>query len=148
MTYILFSPVGKTDPITNYHDGSLIHICRKYKPEKVYLYLSQEMLNFHRLDDRYCRCLEWLQKKEKFHAEIILLERPDLVDVQVFDYFYDEFEQEVQKIQQENPEATILFNVSSGTPAMKSALQFLAASSENMYVPVQVSTPQNGVNRE
>lgn len=114
MTYILFSPVGKTDPITNYHDGSLIHICRKYKPEKVYLYLSQEMLNFHRLDDRYCRCLEWLQKKEKFHAEIILLERPDLVDVQVFDYFYDEFEQEVQKIQQENPEATILFNVSSG----------------------------------
>lgn len=148
MTYILFSPVGKTDPITNYHDGSLIHICRKYKPEKVYLYLSQEMLNFHRLDDRYCKCLEWLQKKEDFHAEIVLLERPDLVDVQVFDYFYDEFEQEVQKIQQENPEATILFNVSSGTPAMKSALQFLAASSENMYVPVQVSTPQYGVNRE
>lgn len=148
MPYILFSPVGKTDPITNYHDGSLIHICRKYKPCKVYLYLSQEMLNFHRLDNRYCKCLEWLQEKVHFKCEIVLLERPDLVDVQVFDRFYDEFEQEVQKIQQANPDDTILFNVSSGTPAMKSALQFLAAASENMYVPVQVSTPQQGVNRE
>lgn len=142
MITILFSPVGSTDPITNFHDGSLLHICRKYKPEKVYLYLSKEMLAFHEQDDRYCRCLNWLQEKEGFHCDIEIIARPDLVDVQYFDYFYDEFEQEVKKIYQEYPEATILFNVSSGTPAMKSALQFLAATSENMYVPVQVSTPQ------
>lgn len=148
MSYILFSPVGKTDPITNYHDGSLIHICRKYKPEKVYLYLSQEMLEFHHLDNRYCKCLEWLQEKENFICKIHLIERPSLVDVQIFDSFYDDFETEILHIKEENPEATILFNVSSGTPAMKSALQFLAASSENMYIPVQVSTPQKGANRE
>lgn len=148
MITILFSPVGSTDPITNFHDGSLLHICRKYKPEKVYLYLSKEMLAFHEQDDRYCRCLNWLQEKEGFHCDIEIIARPDLVDVQYFDYFYDEFEQEVKKIYQEYPEATILFNVSSGTPAMKSALQFLAATSENMYVPVQVSTPQKGANRE
>ncbi len=148
MTTILFSPVGSTDPITNFHDGSLLHICRKYKPEKIYLYLSKEMLAFHEQDDRYCRCLNWLQEKEDFHCDIEIIARPDLVDVQYFDYFYDEFEQEVKKIYQEYPEATILFNVSSGTPAMKSALQFLAATSENMYVPVQVSTPQKGANRE
>lgn len=148
MAYILFSPVGKTDPITNYHDGSLVHICRKYKPEKVYLYLSKEMLNFHSLDNRYCKCLEWLQERENFRCEIHLIERPELVDVQVFDIFYDDFENEVQKIRMENPEHEILFNVSSGTPAMKSALQFLAATSENMYIPVQVSTPQKGANRE
>jgi hypothetical protein len=41
-----------------------VHICRKYKPEKVYLYLSQEMLAFHQQDDRYCRCLKWLQEKD------------------------------------------------------------------------------------
>jgi len=148
MECVLFSPIGKTDPITNYHDGSLIHICRKYKPEKVYLYLSKEMLYFHELDNRYCKCLQWLQEKEKFSCEIILIERPELVDVQVFDIFYDDFESEVLKIEADNPDATILFNVSSGTPAMKSALQFLAASSEKMYIPVQVSTPQRGANRE
>ncbi|MBP3584853.1 MAG: hypothetical protein J6J59_04090, partial [Peptococcaceae bacterium] len=148
MSYILFSPIGKTDPITTYHDGSMLHICRKYKPEKVYLYISQEMLKFHYQDNRYCQCLEWLQEKEGFACEIYIIERPDLVDVQIFDTFYDDFETEVLKIQEDNPEATILFNVSSGTPAMKSALQFLAASSENEYIPVQVSTPQKGANRE
>lgn len=63
MNYILFSPVGKTDPITNYHDGSLLHISRHYQPEIIYLYMSKEMSEFHHLDNRYCKCLEWLQKK-------------------------------------------------------------------------------------
>ena len=39
---ILFSPVGGTDPIseTNLQDGSLLHICRFYHPDKVILYMS------------------------------------------------------------------------------------------------------------
>lgn len=44
---ILFSPIGTTDPIKNYRDGSMLHICRKYKPDKVYLYLSAEMMEHH-----------------------------------------------------------------------------------------------------
>ena len=67
MNYILFSPVGKTDPITNYHDGSLLHISRHYQPEIIYLYMSKEMSEFHHLDNRYCKCLEWLQKKRKLY---------------------------------------------------------------------------------
>ena len=45
---ILFTPVGGTDPISlnNYHDGSILHICRFYKPDKVILYMSKEMLDF------------------------------------------------------------------------------------------------------
>ena len=33
---ILFTPVGGTDPIssTNIHDGSMLHICRVYQPQK------------------------------------------------------------------------------------------------------------------
>ena len=40
---ILFTPVGGTDPISlnNYHDGSILHICRFYKPDKVILYLPK-----------------------------------------------------------------------------------------------------------
>lgn len=42
---ILFTPVGGTDPIssTNGHDGSMLHICRQYKPDEVVLYMSKEM---------------------------------------------------------------------------------------------------------
>lgn len=148
MKYILFSPVGKTDPITNFHDGSLIHISRYYQPEIIYLYMSKEMSEFHHLDNRYCKCLEWLQRKEGFNSEIHLIERPELIDVQLFDYFYDEFDYELQKIHEAYPEHQILLNVSSGTPAMKSGLQFLAASSEYGYKAIQVATPQKGINRE
>ncbi|MDO4862826.1 MAG: hypothetical protein Q4A05_01545, partial [Ruminococcus sp.] len=41
----------------------------------------------------------------------------------------------------EYPEAEILVNVSSGTPAMKSALQILAAATDLNIKPLQVSTP-------
>ena len=52
---ILFSPVGGTDPISlsNCHDGSLLHICRNYRPDKVILYMSKEMLDYQEADDRY-----------------------------------------------------------------------------------------------
>ena len=42
---ILFTPVGGTDPISlnNYHDGSILHICRFYKPDKVILYMSRDV---------------------------------------------------------------------------------------------------------
>ena len=48
---ILFSPVGGTDPISNYHDGALLHICRFYKPDTVYLYLSGEIVEYHNKDN-------------------------------------------------------------------------------------------------
>ena len=46
MKKILFSPIGGTDPISNFRDGAMLHICRIYKPDIVYLYLSKEMCEF------------------------------------------------------------------------------------------------------
>ena len=59
---ILFSPVGGTDPIsnTNAMDGSMLHICRVYRPEKVILYMSKEVLDKQEQDDRYRYCLDRL----------------------------------------------------------------------------------------
>ena len=37
----LISAVGDTDPFRNFHDGALIHIARKYRPEKVILIFSE-----------------------------------------------------------------------------------------------------------
>ena len=50
---ILFSPIGGTDPIKYYRDGSMLHICRHYQPDIVYLYLSHELLAYHKKDNRY-----------------------------------------------------------------------------------------------
>ena len=62
---ILFTPVGGTDPIssTNCKDGSMLHICRFYKPNKVIMYMSKEMLDYQEEDDRYRYCLNNLAKK-------------------------------------------------------------------------------------
>ena len=34
----LFSPIGNTDPIKYLYDGSMLHRCRYYEPDVVYLY--------------------------------------------------------------------------------------------------------------
>ena len=91
---ILFSPVGGTDPISmnNCRDGSMLHICRQYRPTRVILYMSQEVLENQAADDRYryaLRKLFELQKRE--HVEICEIERPELTSVHEFDYFYEDF---------------------------------------------------------
>ena len=40
---ILLTFAGNTDPTRGEHDGSIIHICRYYKPDKIYLILTKEM---------------------------------------------------------------------------------------------------------
>ena len=60
---ILFSPIGGTDPIKYQRDGSLLHICRVYQPDEIYLYLSKEMLSRSEKDDRYCKTIELLGEK-------------------------------------------------------------------------------------
>lgn len=47
---IYFSPIGNTDPIKYLYDGSMLHICRYYEPDVVYLYLSKEMAENHKKD--------------------------------------------------------------------------------------------------
>ncbi|MDO4492122.1 MAG: hypothetical protein Q4B85_13760 [Lachnospiraceae bacterium] len=144
---ILFSPIGGTDPISNCRDGAMLHICRKYLPDVVVLYMSKEVVEWHRKDDRYCYCLHQLEEKTGHRfQEIRVVERPELRDVHVFDAFLTEYLSILNQIHKELPEAEILVNVSSGTPAMKNALHFLAAISEYPILPIQVSTPEKKIN--
>ena len=146
MKKILFSPIGTTDPISNFRDGAMLHICRYLDIDKVYLYLSKEVYGYHEHDNRYVYCLEKLGelKGKKIEHEIIV--RDDLINVHIFDYFIDEFRDILKKINNENENSEIYLNVSSGTPAMKSALQSLAAFQEIKMIPVQVSTPEGRSN--
>lgn len=146
MKKILFSPIGGTDPISNFKDGAMLHICRVYKPDVVWLYLSKEMCEFHKKDNRYIYCLEHLEKKLGIKFEIKLIERPELKQVQIFDTFILEFRNILKEINEKYEDKIIYLNVSSGTPAMKGALQTLATLSEFSMVPIQVSTPVKKIN--
>ena len=143
---ILFSPIGGTDPVSNFRDGAMLHICRVYQPDIVYLYLSKEMCEFQERDNRYRYCLEKLGEKLGHPFRIYSYEKPELKEVQIFDSFMLEYRELLKEIHKKYPEDEILLNVSSGTPAMKSALQILAATGESRMRPIQVSTPQRKIN--
>lgn len=143
---ILFTAIGGSDPIRNCRDGAMLHICREYKPDDVYMYLSKEMYERHERDNRYLYCLEQLGKKIHHNFKAHIIQKPELIDVQVFDYFLEEFRSILNQIKKENADSQILLNVSSGTPAMKSALQILSAVSEIPIISIQVTTPAKSIN--
>ena len=146
---ILFTPVGGTDPIssTNCRDGSMLHICRVYQPDKVIMYMSKEMLAFQEQDDRYRYCLDQLSALQGHQMQYEMIERKDLVSVHEFDYYYQDFREIIQKICQKMDESdTLLLNVSSGTPAMKSGLLVLLTLGEFPAKAIQVATPERKIN--
>ena len=146
---ILFSPIGGTDPIRYFHDGSMLHICRHYKPDIVYMYMSHEMLEHHRADNRYVATLQLLGKHLGHSFEVNIIERDELIDVQEYDFYYEDFRKiilEIEKSMEDGDE--LIFNTASGTPAMKSALIVLSTLAEYKYRLIQVSTPQKKINSE
>lgn len=138
--------MGMTDAIRNFRDGALLNISRYYRPDKIYRYMSKEVLTYHDKDDRYRYCLEKLGGLIGQKFEIELLKRPDLENVQIFDGFLADLRNELIKIHSLYPDAEILLNVSSGTPAMKSSLQILSLTLNFRCLPIQVSTPQKSSN--
>ena len=149
MKRILFSPVGSTDPIANFRDGALLHITRVYKPDVVYMYMSHEMLELENKDHRYTYCLEQLKNLTSHNFELIKIERDDLKEVHIFDYFLEEFEEIISSIERKYEDeggCEILLNVTSGTPAIQSALHVIAALTEKRIFPIQVSSPNKAYN--
>ena len=145
---ILFSPIGGTDPITKEHDGSMLHIVRHYNPDKIYLFLSKEMSECEMQDHRYTKALELLGEHQGRIYDYEVIDRPDLVDVQDYNVFYDIFGKILKEIQDQMVKDDILLvNIASGTPAMKSALGVLAALAEYSFIPIQVSTPIKAINK-
>ncbi len=146
---ILFTPVGGTDPIssTNCFDGAILHICRHYKPDKVIMYMSKEMLENQNKDDRYRYCLDKLCELQQRSMEYEIIEKNDLTEVHEFDFYYEEFRECISEIYKEMDDTDkLLLNVSSGTPAMKSGLLVLQTMEEYPAKLIQVATPEKRIN--
>ena len=147
MKRILFSPVGSTDPIAHQRDGALLHIIRKYRPDKAYLFFSKEIYGYEQKDNRYSYCLNKLLQEIGEDIEIEWIIKEDLVDVQLFDPILLEFKEIIEDLcKRIEDDDELLVNVSSGSPAMKSAVQILAAFTERPVIPVQVDSPNKAVN--
>lgn len=144
---ILYSAVGGTDPISNFRDGSLLHICRKYKPDKVVILISAEMCEHHRKDNRYLYCIERLGELLNHHFEVEVIEKPTLRKVNDIDTVYPIIKENISNITADMDESDVLYvNIASGSPVMKYTQQFLAAIGKYKIVPVSVSTPTKRIN--
>jgi len=142
--YILFTSVGKSDPIKGHKEGAILQICRKYKPEKIYMFLSQQMYENHIKDDRYRLSIKKLSESiDGFNPAIEFIVDQNLKDVHKFDIYYDDFERRIEEIKKLYPEHIILINISSGTPGMKNALNLIAALHDDSLKPVQVAAPES-----
>ena len=119
-----FSAIGGNDPVSSAteYDGSMLHICRHYLPDEVYLYLSQEMVMRQRKDDRYRYCIDKLGALLNHRFEVTCIENVMQNEVQEYDFYYEAFEPFLKKITNKMDKADVLYvNIASGTPAMKSA---------------------------
>lgn len=142
---ILFSPIGGNDPVSSKteRDGSMLHICRMYRPDEVYLYLSKEMVERHNKDDRYVYCINKLGELLNHSFNVTVIENFELEDVQDYDLYYQEFKKHISLIEQSLENDDILYvNIASGTPQMKSALLMMAVMSEKNMKAIQVVTPE------
>ncbi len=163
---ILFSPVGGTDPMPeNYvevpnadseerltrrdftSDGSMLHIARMYRADHIILYLTQTMCEKEDADHRFTKCIEKLAEFQQRDISCETIRRETLKEVHDFNFFYEEFGKILKKIiEEKEKEDVLLLNISSGTPAMKSALLILHNLWDTECVPIQVATPVRGMN--
>lgn len=57
---ILFSPIGNTDPIKYFHDGSMHSYCQSIPADEIYLYLTKRMLVTSMRKITVCQTVELL----------------------------------------------------------------------------------------
>ena len=137
---ILISAVGDTDPIRNFHDGALVHIARKYRPDKIIIVFSERTISKKDDIEKVIRSIDSKYVPEIVCHEPIILNE----DVFVFDTMYEQFDAIIQKYYTKDDE--FILNLSSATTQVKSALFVLNRLSEINVKAVQVSSPKNDSN--
>ena len=138
---ILISAVGTTDPISNNHDAALLHIARNYRPDKIVLVYSREMLVKQDLVNKVLLSIEGYNPIIEIDSKILNND-----EVFLFDKMYEVMGLIVQKYTNDDDE--IILNLSSGTPQIISALFALNRINDYNTQAIQVATPKKGANKE
>ena len=126
MQKIFFSCFGTTDPVRGMRDGGMLHILRFYRPEAVYLFLSREIAELDRADQRIEKTFAYLQENWDGYCPEVIRQETDISDPSDMDILLEPMQALFQRAATEHPEAEILINLSSGTPQMQVILAQLA----------------------
>lgn len=152
MRKILFSAIGTSDPIRGLYDAGWLHCCRVEEPDLTEIYLSAYMVELEKELGLFSRTIELLnQDRRKEGKQDILLkiiERPELTKPHLSDGLYPDISGLLTEIKQQYPDAEILINCSSGTPAIKSCLtdmRVLLPFGKELKL-LQVEAPEDGKN--
>ena len=137
---VLISAVGNTDPIRNFHDGALVHIARKYRPNKIIIVFSEELICKKDDIEKVIRSIDSQYVPEIVYHEPIILNN----EVHIFDTMFDQFDDIIREYYTKDDE--FILNLSSGTPQIKSALFVLNRLSEINVKAVQVPSPEKKSN--
>ena len=80
------------------------------------MYLSKEMMDNQKKDNRYIKTLELLSELMNHPFQIHVIENENMIDVQQYDTFYHEFREIIGNIEKEmEKEDALLVNMASGT---------------------------------
>ena len=137
---ILISAVGTTDPISNNRDAALLHIARTYRPEKIVLVYSEEMLIKKDLIEQAIFSIEDYHPDVTIESTILKND-----EVYLFDKMYEVMGQIVEKYS--GTDHQLILNLSSGTPQIISALFALNRIKDYNTQAIQVATPNKSANR-
>lgn len=137
---VLISAVGDTDPFRNFHDGALIHIARKYRPEKVILIFSEHTAKKQGNIEKALFSIAPDYKPELIIHDSIISDN----EVHIFDVMFQRFSDILQEYYTKEDE--FILNLSSATPQIKSALFVINRLSGINVKAVQVSSPEHASN--
>lgn len=136
---VLLTFAGNTDPTRGNYDGPMLHICRYFRPEKIYLVLTSEMQkrNENKIYEKAIK--ESLEDYNPIFEYI----NTDIDNAHLFDIYFNKINETFNKIKLEHPNAEVLVNVTSGTAQMISNLVMYIVDAVNInIVPIQVATPE------
>ena len=137
---VLISAVGDTDPFRNFHDGSLIHIARKYRPEKVILIFSEHTAKKQGNIEKALFSIAPNYEPELIIHDSIISDN----EVHIFDVMFQRFSDILQEYYTKEDE--FILNLSSATPQIKSALFVINRLNGINVKAVQVSSPEHASN--
>ena len=137
---VLISAVGDTDPFRNFHDGALIHIARKYRPEKVVLIFSEHTAKKQGNIEKALLSIAPDYEPEIIIHDSIISDN----EVHIFDVMFQRFSDILQEYY--TTEDEFILNLSSATPQIKSALFVINRLSGINVKAVQVSSPEHASN--
>lgn len=145
---VLFSGIGNSDPWRNSRDGSMLHIVRHYEPDYVLLFFTKsiwegEQGRAGQAHYDWEKIIQSVSPKTEVDYVVQEIARPN-----DYDGYTEIFHHYVQTLEEKFPNATILFNVSSGTPQMGTALCLEYITYPANKICIQVDTPQQGSNVE